>query len=253
PGGARSRRATTRATRQALAKEARMPPKALAPVLTLLLVLMAKTALADTVIEAEPMHDRKIRIDGLLREWPAQFASFKVALKGSLKASGLVGYDDKNLYVAVKTNDENIARTRAAGDSEDHATLSLAFPNKQGRYSSVNVRLFPGEPGKLPGLVKIGNAVSKQSKLVEAPIEGGLVIEAQIPWAELPAAALARVGLKATLRYSDAVKSGAIKNIAATSAKTGAAMPYMPLEGEQALRGALLKRQGLSDKPIRQA
>ena len=230
-----------------------MPRKALAQLLMLLIMVTAEVSLADTVIEAEPMHDRKIRIDGLLREWPANFASFKVALKGSLKASGLVGYDDKHLYVAVKASDEKIVRTRAAGRGEDHATLNLAFPDQRGHYRSTTVQLFPGDPGKLPGVVKIGGAVSKQAKLVEAPIEGGLVIEAQIPWAELPAASLARVGLKAALRYSDADKSGVIKRVAATSARSGAAMPYMPLEGEQALRGALLKRQGLSDKPIRQA
>ena len=217
-----------------------------------LLLLTATSALADVVIEAEPLHDKKMRIDGLLKEWPGQFASFKTTLKGSLKASGLVGYDDKDVYVAIKAADEKIVRSKNAGDDEDHATLSLAFPNTAGHYTAHDVRLYPGDPGKLPGVVKINGRVSKAAKLVEAPEEGGLVIEAKIPWSEFSQAALARVGLKAALKYSDARSAGAIKNVAATSAKSGGALPYMPLEGEQALRGALLKAKGLSDRPTRQ-
>ncbi len=207
---------------------------------------------AGTVIEAEPMHDRKIRIDGLLKEWPSAFVAFKTTLKGSLKASGLVGYDDDNLYVAVKANDSKIARTRSAGGAEDHATLSLAFPNAQGRYTTHAVQLYPGDPGKLPGLVKLRGRTVKGAKLVEAPVEGGVVIEALIPWASFPEAKLTRVGLKATLSYSDALRPGSIKNKVATSSASGTRMPYMPLAAEQALRGALLKRQGLSDNPSRQ-
>jgi len=215
-------------------------------------LLTSTSALADVVIDAEPLHDKKMRIDGLLREWPGQFAAFKTTLKGSLKASGLVGYDDKDLYVAIKAADEKIVRTAGAGDSEDHATFSLAFPNTSGHYTSFDVKLYPGDPGKLPGVVKINGRVSKASKLVEAPEEGGLVIEAKIPWSEFSQAAIARVGLKATLKYSDARSPGSLKNVVATSAKTAGSMPYMPLEGEQALRGALLKAKRLSDRPTRQ-
>lgn len=215
-------------------------------------LLTTTNALADVVIEAEPLHDKKMRIDGLLREWPGRFASFKTTLKGSLKASGLVGYDDKDLYVAIKAADDKIVRTRAAGDDEDHATLSLAFPNAAGRYTAYEVALYPGDPGKLPGVVKVNGRVSKAAKLVEAPEEGGLVIEAKIPWSEFSQSALARVGLKAALKYSDAKAPGSVKNVVATSAKSGGSMPYMPLEGEQALRAALLKPRGLSDRPTRQ-
>src|SRR5690606_28514964 len=81
---------------------------------------------------------------------------------------------------------------------------------------------------------------------------GGLVIEAKIPWSEFSQSALARVGLKAALKYSDAKAPGSVKNVVATSAKSGGSMPYMPLEGEQALRAALLKPRGLSDRPTRQ-
>src|SRR5690606_15358718 len=122
-------------------------------------LLTTTNALADVVIEAEPLHDKKMRIDGLLREWPGRFASFKTTLKGSLKASGLVGYDDKDLYVAIKAADDKIVRTRAAGDDEDHATLSLAFPNAAGRYTAYEVALYPGDPGKLPGVVKVNGRV----------------------------------------------------------------------------------------------
>ena len=118
---------------------------------------------ADVVIDAEPMYDKKLRIDGLLRDWPGQFASFKTTLKGSLKASGLVGYDDKDLYVAIKAADAKIVRTRAAGDHDDHATLNLAFPDTKGHYVSYSIELYPGDPGKLPGVVKVNGSVSKSS------------------------------------------------------------------------------------------
>jgi hypothetical protein len=222
--------------------------------LTALLATLAPASAhaASGVIDAEPMHDKKMRIDGLLREWPGKFAPFNQRLNGSLKASGLVGYDDKYLYVAVKADDEKIARTRGAGNQEDHAKLRLAFPTKNGSYRNHTLQLYPGDPGKLPGVVKLDGRVVKQAKLVEAPVEGGIVIEAQIPWSLLPSAKLSRVGLKGTLSYSDASRPGAIKNIVATSAAKGSKMPYLPLEGEQALRGALLQRQGLSDRPLRE-
>lgn len=208
---------------------------------------------ADSVIDAFPMGNKKVRIDGLLREWPGDFASFKAKIKGSLTASGMVAYTDKYLYVAVKAKDPKIIRTRAAGSGEDHATLELAFPNAKGQYTTHRIELYPGDPGKLPGVVKVGGRVVKAAKIVEAPEEGGLVIEAQLPWSLFPQSKSTRVGLKGALRYNDARARGSISNVVATSAKHGSAMPYLPLESEQALRGALLRGKGLSARPIKQA
>ncbi len=208
---------------------------------------------ADVVIDAFPMGNKKVRIDGLLREWPGDFAPFKAKIKGSLTASGMVAYTDTYLYVAVKAKDPKIVRTGGAGNAEDHATLQLGFPNAAGQYTVHRIDLYPGDPGKLPGVVKVGGRVVKEAKIVEAPEEGGLVIEAQLPWSLFPQAKTTRVGLKGTLSYKDSRARGSIANVVATSAKSGSGMPYLPLESEQALRGALLKGKGLSDRPTKQA
>jgi hypothetical protein len=165
----------------------------------------------------------------------------------------MVAYTDTYLYVAVKAKDPKIVRTSSAGRAEDHATLQLGFPNAGGQYTVHRIDLYPGDPGKLPGVIKVGGRVVKEAKIVEAPEEGGLVIEAQLPWSLFPQAKTTRVGLKGTLSYKDSRARGSISNVVATSARSGSAMPYLPLESEQALRGALLKGKGLSDHATKQA
>ena len=208
------------------------------------------------MIVAEPMEGEKVRIDGDLREWPNKMTELGDTLQGSggsdPRAAVTIGYDETNLYVVLKIFDKRIVRSAAAGPSEDHATLSLAFP--RGRdFNTYEIELYPGNPGKLPGVVKLKGAALTGAKIVEAPVEGGLHLEVQIPWSALPDAAKVRVGLRAAVTYTDADASGSISGVISSApGRSGRALPPLLLEAEEGLESQLLRPKGLSN-PSREA
>jgi len=204
---------------------------------------------------AEPMQGEKLRIDGDLREWPSKMTPLGETLSGSSgadpQATVTIGYDDANLYVVLKIHDKRIVRTAAAGASEDHATLSLAFP--RGRdFTSYEVELYPGSPGKLAGVVKLKGAPVTGAKIVEAPSEGGLHVEAQIPWATFPEAEKVRVGLRAAVTYTDADAGAAPRVISTAAGHSARSLPPLLLEAEAGLESELLRPKGLG-APSREA
>ena len=222
--------------------------------LGLLVCSMAVTPRAQAThrsLVAEPVQGEKIRIDGDLREWPSNMTLLD-AQSSALEARTVVGYDDSNLYLALRVNDKRIARTAAAKDSEDHATLTLSFPRGRGEYSTYEVGVYPGNPGKLPALVKLGSKAVPGARAVENLTERQLLLEAQIPWATFPEAAKTRVGLRASVRYTNADKPGKVKNVASTAGGTsGRGLGPLWLEHEQGLSN-LLRDKGLSDVPARE-
>jgi hypothetical protein len=212
---------------------------------------------AAATIHAEPMQGEKIRIDGDLREWPTKMTELSETLSGSQsagdsRASVVIGYDDAALYVVLKVVDNKIARTAAAGSSEDHATLSLAIP-QGGGYTTRDIELYPGAPGKSAGVVKTKGSALKGAKLVEAPIDKGYTIEAMIPWSALPETAKVRVGLRAAVRFTDADSPGSVKAVIGTSGnKVGRGLPPLPFSVEQGLQTLLVKDKGLSPNPTKE-
>src|SRR6478609_1142524 len=208
------------------------------------------------LIVAEPMQGEKVRIDGDLREWPNKMTELGDTLAGTgggdPRAAVTIGYDDQNLYVVLKIFDKRIVRSAAAGANEDHATLSLAFP--RGRdFNTYELELYPGNPGKVAGVIKLKGAALSGAKIVEAPSEGGLHVEAQIPWSALPDAAKVRVGLRAAVTYTDADASGSTSGVISTaSGRSGRALPPLLLEAEEGLDSQLLKPKGLQN-PSREA
>jgi len=210
---------------------------------------------AGTTIEALPMEGQKIRIDGDLREWPGKMDALSRTIKGSgpEHAAGQVGYDSRYLYVAFKVSDSKLVRTQAYSTSEDHGSLLIAVPNGRGGYSSYELLLFQGDPGKVAGSVRTKSGAVRGAQLVEAPAKNGFTFEAKIPWSALPAAARVRVGLRAALRYTDSDSGGSVKSVVATA--TGSAVAQLPrllLENEQGLSANLLRAKGLSDRPSRE-
>jgi hypothetical protein len=208
------------------------------------------------MIVAEPMQGEKVRIDGDLREWPNKMTDLGDTLTGSgggdPRAAVTIGYDDLNLYLVLKIFDKRIVRSAAAGPSEDHVTLSLAFP--RGRdFNTYELELYPGNPGKVAGVVKLKGAALASAKIVEAPSQGGLHVEAQIPWSAFPDAAKVRVGLRAAVTYTDADAPGSISGVISTATgRAGKALPALLLEAEEGLESQLLKPKGLSN-PAREA
>ncbi|HET9960447.1 MAG TPA: hypothetical protein VFQ61_38520 [Polyangiaceae bacterium] len=220
------------------------------------LLVTPTVALAQTgrALVAEPVQGEKIRIDGDLREWPSKMTPLAETLQGSSppEARTVVGYDDKNVYLALRVHDKNIARTAQASDAEDHATLTLAFPRGRLEYTTYEVDVFPGKPGKLPGVVKLRGKPLAGAKAVENPTERELLIEAQIPWASFPEAARVRVGLRGSVSYTNADNPGTVKAICSTSTgRSGKGLGPLLLEAEQGLAD-LVREKGLSDLPARE-
>ncbi len=213
-------------------------------------------ARADTAIDTWKV-TQKIRVDGLLREWPGGFASFAQTLQGSAgggepKASGLVGYDDAHVYVAAKVFDDKVVRTAQMGGGEDHVTLTLAFPKASG-WAAYELDLYPGDTGKSAAAAKVAGRVVKDAKVVEAPQEGGFVLEAQVPWSAFPESARIRAGLRAALRYTDADAPGRVKAVIATAKGAGSSAPPLHLEAERGLDAGLVRAQNLSRRPAKRA
>jgi Carbohydrate family 9 binding domain-like len=205
-------------------------------------------------LEAVTLGTQKVRVDGLLREWPAKLDPLGDVVQGSAgrgdpSASGVIGYDDKNLYVAMKVRDKKLVRTARFGDSEDYASLELAFPQTRG-FQAYSVRLYAGVIGKSAGSVRLGGSEVRGARIVEAPSDGGYTIEVSIPWSTFPEASKVRAGLRASLRYADA-DSGKVSTVIGTSSGSGASLPPLLLEAEQGLYRTLLKGKGLSEMPSR--
>lgn len=208
------------------------------------------------MITADSAADAKVRLDGVPGELPGAWTSLKTQIsgkRGSSSAECALAYDDDNLYVAMKVADKKIVRTAAAGNTEDHAKLYLAFPTAKGALHTYAIGLFPGDPGKLPGLVKLDGRNVAGAELVEAPEEGGLTFEAKIPWKTFAEAARTRVGMRAGMVWTDAVAPGRIGSIVATTPnKEGKDLPLLLTEPEQAVFDGLIRAQSLTVEPQRE-
>lgn len=209
----------------------------------------------ETTLDAAPLEGTKVRLDGLIKEWPA-LVTLSERISGSggddPSASGIVGYDNQNLYVALRVKDGNFVRTSALGKNEDHATLKLAFPQQGGGHKSYTVDLFAGVAGKSAGAVKVnGNSVS-QAKIVEAPNAEGMSFEAQIPWSAFADAKRVRNGIKGALLYVDSDSQGKVSAIIGTSAKSEGNMPLLTTEAEYALNQGLVVDKELNVRPSRE-
>ncbi len=207
---------------------------------------------SESRLDAFPFGDKKVRVDGLLKEWP-KLTPLEKALRGKVKggAEGLVGYDDQALYVAMRVRDSTFTRGRHYGEQEDYAQLELTVPRPGSGAVSYAIQLFAGEPGRTAGLVKLkGKGKLEGALLVEAPTAHGYDFEARIPWAALPATNDCRSGLRARLLYQDAGE-GSVARVA-TSASKGR-LPQLTLEPEYALMQAVVEAKGLDVEPEREA
>ncbi len=203
---------------------------------------------SEEILDAAPMHDKKIRLDGLLREWPQRVNLSRVisgsVSKGDPKATVVLGYDDEALYVAMQVDDAQFVHKR------DYAELKLAFPSGR-TFKSYTVKLEPGNPGKTAGAVSMGGRGLPQAKLVEAPSDKGFALEAKVPWSAFPEASTTRVGLRGAVLYHDS--DGATPVVVGTSKQQGSGLPPLTMQGEYALNHALVFAKGLSSRPDREA
>jgi hypothetical protein len=205
-------------------------------------------------LEAVTLAGSKVRVDGLLREWPAELDALSETIQGSAaggdpKATGAIGYDEKNIYVAMKIKDSKLVRTASFGDREDYGSLEIAFPSERG-FKAHSVRFYAGVIGKSAGTVKLDGSTVKGARIVEAPSEGGYSIEASVPWDVFPEASRGRAGLRGALRYVD-VDGGSVHAIVATGGGSGSSLGPILLEAEQGLYRNLVKAKNLHETPAR--
>lgn len=206
----------------------------------------------DTYVSMEPMAGKKVRIDGMLKEWPGGFAKLDATLRGSgSRTTALVGYDDANLYFAMTTDDAKIARSQSASKNEDHLSLEIYFPSPGGGGKTRVIDIFPGDPGKLPAVIKVDGKVIDAAQAVEAPQDKGYYLEAKMPWSALPEAAKMRVGLRGRFVYTDASSPGQVKSVVASSRASNESAPPLTLEPETGLIQALIEPKQLGLKPER--
>ena len=199
----------------------------------------------------EPLSEKRISVDGMLREWPAGFARLKAHGKASSN-SAMIGYDDDFLYVAAKIKDAKIVRTKSGSKGEDHLSLSLYIPGYKGKASTHTIDIFPGQPGKLGAMVKVDGRVAKGADAVENPTDGGFFLEAKIPQSALAKLDRISVGLRGVLSYHDANAVGRISAVYQSGQGSGSSMPPLTTDAETGLIEALLIPKGLSLTPDRE-
>lgn len=207
------------------------------------------------MLPLDPVKSGSIKIDGVIKDWTTAMTPLEKKVSGSpgsgndLAVRGGVGVDADYVYVAMDIIDKKLMRTKSYGNSEDRATLVLAFPDDSGNYTAVEVDLFAGDPGNVAGAVRIKGSDVKGAQLVEAPQQGGLTFEAKIPWSAFPQASKVRCGLRGALKYHDS-DGGAIKGIIATAPDSAAgSLPYAPIQSEYSLFNNFVKDKGLTGGP----
>ncbi|EYF08543.1 sugar-binding protein [Chondromyces apiculatus] len=221
-------------------------PRAVPLTTAFALALTALSPRADAAgLRANLVDAKTLKLDGVPKEWPGSLVRLSQAVKGQasrsdLDAQGLVAYDESYVYVAADVTDD----TFRAG--ADHLELALGFPGG----TSHSVTLYPGEPGKTAGNVKVDGRAAQGARLVEAPKTGGYTLEARVPWSAFPEAATLRIGLRAALFAHDADASSAVEAVVGTAASSAyGSLPSLATDPEQALADGLMKSKGLKGAP----
>ena len=193
-----------------------------------------------------------VKLDGVLKEWPARTrATSKLAGKtDGLELAIATQMDDAKLYVGGEITDAQLTRSSRHGESDDHVSMTLAFPAGRGGLKAYEVGFFPGKPGDSSGAVKWlagpnrGQDVSG-AKLVENDIKGGVAFEASLPWSTFPEARTMRIGLRAAFRYHDGDGHGVIGTGPGTVDHPGDLLA-LPTAAEQAVSDGLLAQKSLT-------
>jgi len=195
-----------------------------------------------------------VKMDGLLKEWPASFNAKADKADASTKFSVSLQYDDQKVYVGGMITDATPSHTKRMADAEDHVVFSLAFPNG-GQLSAYDIAIFPGVPGDYAGSVKFGAFGKKGeevpgAKIVEAPVQGGLSFEAVIPWSTFPESRTMRVGMRGAVRYADYDGKALVTTLStgAGDASHASQLPSLPTEPEQAVLDNLLALKGIQNE-----
>ena len=196
-----------------------------------------------------------MKLDGLLKEWPVRSPA-RETLSGTTDGLALavaVQMDDAKLYVAAEVIDPNLARSARHGESDDHVSMTLAFPAGRGGLKAYEIGLYAGKPGESPGAVKWLAGPNRGqdvpgAKLVENDVKGGFTFEAAIPWSTFAEARTMRVGLRAALRYHDG-DGASVRGVLGTgpgSVERPGELHALPTAAEQSVIDGLLAQKNLA-------
>ncbi|MGK3960697.1 hypothetical protein WMF38_47580 [Sorangium sp. So ce118] len=221
---------------------AALAPAALVALVTVSAAAPSPALAAGAPLAAPLVESKWLKLDGVPKEWPVALVSLGIRVKGKptkadLSAQAAIAYDDARVYVAADVTDD------ALRGGADHVKVVLGFPG--GKVQEV--ALYPGEPGKTAGSVKLpGGKAAAGAKVVEAPRSGGYTLEASIPWSAFPEAATTRVGLRAGFFVHDVDGGGGVDAVigSAASEAYGSLSP-LATEPELALADGLLRSKGI--------
>ncbi|OJY29237.1 MAG: hypothetical protein BGO98_43430 [Myxococcales bacterium 68-20] len=207
-------------------------------------------------LRAESVSKKAVpKLDGVVKEWHARSPA-KETISGTTTGIGLdvaVQSGEDTLWIAAEIADAKLTRSAKHGTSEDHVTLTIAFPSARGELKAYEIGFWPGTPGSASGAVKwtagpkAGQKVAG-AKLVENDVKGGVTFEAAIPWSSFPEAQTVRVGMRAAFRYHNGDGSN-VTGVLATgpgSVDKPADLPALPIAAEHAVLEGLLEQKGLS-------
>ncbi len=206
------------------------------------------TTLGPPLMARLVLDDAKVKVDGLLREWPKLSPAKLETGRSKAKASFAMQYDDAKLYIAGDVEAATFVRTGKAAESEDHARLSIAFPTANG-FVHHEVGLFAGKAGETAGVVRFVSGpkrgeVAAGAKIVEAPHKGaGYTFEVAIPWSAFGETGI-HMGLRGALGY---VTEGGKASVATGTFGSPRALPQLLTEPEIAVLEGLLEPKGIAD------
>ncbi len=206
------------------------------------------TTLGPPLMARLVLDDAKVKVDGLLREWPKLSPAKLETGRSKAKASFAMQYDDAKLYIAGEIDAPTFVRTDKAAESEDHARLSIAFPSANG-FVHHEVGLFAGKAGETAGVVRFVSGPKRGetaagAKIVEAPHKGaGYTFEVAIPWSAFGESGI-HMGLRGALGY---VTEGGKASVATGTFGSPRALPQLLTEPEIAVLEGLLEPKGLAD------
>jgi len=212
-----------------------------------------ESAMTGPLIAEQVDKSFPVKFDGVLREWHGRVAA-KTVITGDGDAAGLAGaiqYDDSKIYIGAEIIDPHFSRTSQYKETEDHASLLLAFPTPSGP-KGYQIGLFAGKAGEIRGVVRWLSGPQKGrdvpgAKIIEAPTSSGYTLEASVPWSAFPEAQSVRVGLRGQLRYSDRGNLNIVSTGPgdATQPATWSPLPTSP---ERAVIEGLLAPKGIANQ-----
>lgn len=214
-----------------------------------------EVAMGATLHAAEVDKNAAVKLDGVLKEWPARVAA-KESLSGKTDGLGLaiaVQYDADKLYVGGEIADSALTRTSKHAEHDDHVSMTLAFPAGRGALKAYEIGFYAGKPGESVGAVKWlagpnkGESVAG-AKIVESDVKGGYQFEAALPWTTFAEARTMRVGLRGAFRYhdGDGSRTSAVIGTGGGSVEKPEALPALPTAPEQAVVDGLLGPKNLA-------